>query len=81
MFIIIGFLTHQILGIIESQIEMKIFFFLVGMLTILTRCHLQLNNLSNLIFVRNNWPNYLKVGCKSPFRFIKLIAIDAELGV
>jgi hypothetical protein len=27
LFPIIGFLTHQILGIIESQIEMKRFFF------------------------------------------------------
>ncbi len=81
MFLIIGFLNHQILWIIESQIEMKRFFSLVGMLTILTRCHLQLDNLNFLIFLRTNWSNYLKVGCKSPFRFLKLIAIDVELEV
>ncbi len=80
-FPIIGFLIHQILGIIESQIEMKRCFSLVGTLTILTRCNLELNNLNNLIFMRKYWPNYLKVGCKSPFRFLKPIAIDVKLEV
>jgi hypothetical protein len=54
MFPIIGFHIHKILGIIESQIDMKRIFPLVGMLIILTRCHLQLDNLNNLIFVRKN---------------------------
>jgi len=79
MFPIIGFLTHQILGIIESQIEMKKKKSLVRTLTILTRYHLQLDNLNNLIFVRKKWPNYLKVGCKSPFRFLKLIDVELEV--
>jgi hypothetical protein len=52
---------------------------LVRTFTILTRYHLQLDNLNNLIFVRKKWPNYLKVGCKSPFRFLKLIDVELEV--
>ncbi len=41
MFPTIGFLAHQILSIVGSQIEAKIIFFLEGIFTNLKRCHLQ----------------------------------------
>jgi len=52
---IIGFLTHQILRILGSQIEtQKIFFFSMYIFTNLRRCHLQLNTLEKLIFVNKS---------------------------
>jgi hypothetical protein len=51
------------------------------MLIILTRCHLQLDNIKKIIFVRKNWGNYLKVGCKSFITFLMLTMIDVELKV
>jgi hypothetical protein len=44
MFPTIGFLDYQILNIIGSQIETKIIFCLVGILTNWKRYHLQLDN-------------------------------------
>jgi hypothetical protein len=41
MFSTIGFLVRQILGIVESQIELEKVFSLVGILTNLKRCRLQ----------------------------------------
>jgi hypothetical protein len=46
MFFIVGFLVHQILGIVGSQIE----------------TNLKSNNLTKLIFVNKNWQNDLKFG-------------------
>jgi hypothetical protein len=43
MFLTIGFLTRQILGIVESQIETKRIFSLARMFTNLRKCHLQIN--------------------------------------
>jgi hypothetical protein len=40
-FLTIGFLAHQILNIVGSQIELNFFFSLVDILTNLRRCHLQ----------------------------------------
>jgi hypothetical protein len=67
------FLARQILNIVESQIETKRLLSLVDILTNLKRCHLQTYNLKKLIFVNKNWPNDLRVGCKSPSNFVKLI--------
>ncbi len=44
---------QQILGIIGSQIETKCIFSLVGILTNLRWCKLQIDNLEKLIFVYN----------------------------
>jgi hypothetical protein len=66
-------LARQILNIVESQIEPKRLLSLVDILTNLKRCHLQTDNLKKLIFVNKNWPNDLRVGCKSPSNFVKLI--------
>jgi hypothetical protein len=42
-FLLLFFLVRQILGIVESQIEIERIFSLEGILTNLRRCHLQLN--------------------------------------
>jgi hypothetical protein len=69
MFPIVDFYARQILGIVESQIEMERILFLVRILISFRRCHLQLKNLENLIFVNKSWPNDLRIGCKSPSIF------------
>jgi hypothetical protein len=51
MFPTVDFLACQILGIVGTQIETKIFFSLTSILTNLRRCHLQSEKLENLIFV------------------------------
>jgi hypothetical protein len=74
----IGFLVWQILNIIGSQIETERIFSLVGILTNLKRCRLQLENSKKLFFVNINWPNDPKSGCKSPFNSIEIIEINAK---
>jgi len=76
MFLIIGFLVRQILGIVRSQIETKLIFSLVGIFTNLRRCCLQLKNLENLIFVSKNWLSDPRNGYKPPSNLIELIQID-----
>jgi hypothetical protein len=70
---------RELLSIIGSQIETKRIFSLVGILTNLKRCHLQSKNSKKSIFVNINWPNDPKSGCKSPFNFIEIIGINANL--
>ncbi len=72
MFPTIGVLAHQILSIVRSQIETKMIFSLVGMLTNLRWCHLQSENFKNLIFVSKNWPSDLRDGCKPPSNVVEL---------
>jgi len=43
------------------------------------RCHLQLNNLNKLFFVKKNWPNDPRIGCKPFFSLVELIEINAKL--
>jgi len=50
--------------------------FLAGILTNLRRCHLQLKNLENLIFVSKNLPNDPRNGCKLPSNLVEFIQID-----
>jgi hypothetical protein len=52
MFPTIGFSTKQILKIIGFQIETKRIFSLVGIFINLKICHLQLDNIKILIFVK-----------------------------
>ncbi len=73
------FLVYKILGIVESQVEMKRIFFLARLFTNLRKCHLQLDNLENLIFVNKNWLNDPSVGCKSSSSLVELIKIDVKL--
>jgi hypothetical protein len=76
MFPIVGFLAQQILGIVGSQIETKRIFSLVGILTNLRRCHLQLENYEKLIFVSKKWPNDTRANNKSPGDLVKFIEMD-----
>jgi len=54
-------------------------FSLVGIQLTLEDCHLQTENLKKLIFVNKNWPNDLRIGCKSPSNIIKFLEMDIDL--
>jgi hypothetical protein len=54
IFLTIGFLAQQILGIVGSQIETSKIFSLAGVFTNLQKCHLQIENLKKFIFVHKN---------------------------
>jgi hypothetical protein len=71
-------LAKQILGIVNSQIETKRIFSLSGIHTNLRRSHWQLENLENIILVKKNWPNDVRVGCKVPFSLVKLIDFEID---
>ncbi len=55
------------------------FIFLVGILTNLKRCCLQIKILKKLIFINKNQPNDLRIGCKSPSNFLEFIEKDVDL--
>jgi hypothetical protein len=76
MFPIVGFLAYQILVIVGSQIETKMIFSLVRLLTNLKKCCLQSKKIKRLIFVNKNWPNDFKIDCKPPFNLVELIEKD-----
>jgi hypothetical protein len=61
------------------SIERKIIFSLVGILTSLRICHLQLEKLDKLIFVSKNWPNDRRIGCKSPSSLADFIESNINL--
>ncbi len=67
------------MGVIGSQIENQKIKSLAGILTNLRRCHLQTENLEKLIFFNKNWPNDLKIGCKSPSSLMKFLEKDVDL--
>jgi len=48
-FLDVGFLAKQILGILRSQIEIEHVFSLTNVLTTLQHCHLQVENLYQII--------------------------------
>jgi hypothetical protein len=73
MFPKIGFLAWQILGVIGFQIEIE------SKYSNLKRCHLQTENLEKLIFVNKNWPNDLKIGCKSSSSLLEFLERDVDL--
>jgi hypothetical protein len=79
MFLTIGFLAWQILEIVDSQIETKRIFSLVGILIKLRKCRLQIENLEKLILVNKNWPNDPRIGCKCPFNLLKFLEKDINL--
>jgi hypothetical protein len=68
----IGFLAHQILGIVESQIKTKRIVSIIGII----HSHLQLDNSSKLIFVNKNWPMILGLVASSPSSLVEFIKID-----
>ncbi len=67
------------MGIVESQVEMKRIVSLAKIFTNLRKCHLQLDNLDNLIFLNRNWLNDPSVGCKSSSSLVEIIKIDVKL--
>jgi hypothetical protein len=69
------------LSIVGFQIETKRIFSLARILINLKRRHLQIENLEKLIFINKNWPNDLKMGCKSPFNLMQFLDRDIDLGV
>jgi hypothetical protein len=75
----IGFCVGIFLGIVGSQIEIEIIFSLARILTSLRRCRLQSSNLDKLIFVSKNWPNDLRIGCKSYYSLANFIESDINL--
>ncbi len=79
VFLIVGFCAKQILGIVGSQFEMERIFSLVRIFTSHKECLLQSKNLDNLIFVNTNWPNDLRIGCKSPSSLVELFETHVDL--
>ncbi len=67
------------MGVAGFQIEIKIFFSLVGILTNLRRCRLQIENLKKLIFVNKNWPNDPRIGYKFPSNLMEFLEKDVDL--
>jgi hypothetical protein len=79
MFLVVGLLAQQILGVVRFQIETKRILSLVGIFTNLKRCCLQIENLKKLIFVNKNWPNDPRIGCKSPSNLVEFLEKDVDL--
>ncbi len=52
---------------------------MVGILTNLRRCCLQIKNLEKLIFVNKNWPNDPRIGYKSPSNLLEFFEKDMDL--
>ncbi len=53
----VGFLAKRVFGIVRSQIEIEKMFSLIGVLTTLKSCRLQVQNLDQIITIINNWPD------------------------
>jgi len=73
MFPNVGFLAWQILGIIESQIQIERIFSLAWMFMYLRKCCLQSKNLERLIFMSKNWLNDPIIDFKPPSNLVELI--------
>jgi hypothetical protein len=67
------------LGIPINHIEFGRIFSIDGVLKALKRCWLQTNNLDKLIFVHNNWPSDLRVGCLKPFDLVVICEVKFDL--
>ncbi len=78
MFPIVDFLANQISSIVRSQIKIKRFFSLRGILTNLRRCRSQPYNLEKMIFINKNWSIEPRDGCKPPFNLVELIEKDLD---
>lgn len=51
-----AFIAHQVLGTLGSQIEIEHIFIIIGILTSIQRCKLEIGNIDKFIIVLNNWP-------------------------
>ncbi len=79
MFLIISFFAQQVLNIAGSWIETNCFITLTRILTNLGRCRLQIEILKKLILLSKNWPNDLRIRCKSLFNLVKFTKINGDL--
>jgi hypothetical protein len=66
MFCTFWFLVCQILRIVSSQIKIE-------------RCCVQLKNFKILFFVKKNWLNDCRIGCKSSANLLELNEINVDL--
>jgi hypothetical protein len=78
MFPTIGFLAHQILEIVGSQIMIKTIFFSTCIFINLRRCCLQSGNLEIFIFVSKNWPNDFRNDSKPLYNLVEMIKKDLD---
>ncbi len=75
----VGFLTKQILGILRSQIEIEQGFSLVGVLTTLKCCRLQVDNLDCIITVVKNWPDDPRLNCSRHKDLMDFTKVDSSI--
>ncbi len=73
MFPIVGFLAHQILGIVGSQIEIERILFFSRHTYKPKEASFTIRKFRKIDFVNKNWPSDPKVGCKPPFNLVELI--------
>jgi hypothetical protein len=73
----VGFLAKQILGIPRSQIEIERGFSLVGVLTSLKRCRLQVENC--IIIVVKNWHDDPPLNCPRHKDLMDFMKVDCSI--
>jgi hypothetical protein len=79
MFPIVRFLAQKFWVLLDLKLKQKIFFSLVGILTNLKRCCLQIENWKKLIFVNKIWLNNPRIGCKSPSNLVEFLEKDINI--
>jgi hypothetical protein len=75
----ITFLAKQIFDKLGSQIEKESVFNLVGVITSLRCCCLQVENLSHNIIIVKNWLNDLCLICKKKVDMKEYMKVEASL--
>jgi len=79
MFLIVGFLGCQILGIVGSWIQIEIMFSLTSIPTNVRKCQLLSKNLEKLMFVNKNCLNDSKASCKGSSNLVKFVETNLNL--
>jgi hypothetical protein len=62
-FLNVSFLAHQVLGIVEYQIETERIFIIGNVITSLCGSKLGNENLQHLVMIIKNWPNDVCLSC------------------
>ncbi len=62
-FLNVSFVAHQVLGIVEYQIETERIFIIASVITSLCRSKLGNENLQHLVMITKNWPNDVRLSC------------------
>jgi hypothetical protein len=75
----VGFFAKQILGISSSQIEIKWVFNLVGVLTALRHCHLQVGNMDWSIIKMKIFHDDLHANCNQNSNFKQYLKVEEFL--